>query len=521
MRLYGSQAPRILVVPESAHSRGKIASELASEAGLGLDPWQQKVLQWGLGVDVKGQWSSFEVGLICPRQNGKGAILEALELFWLFESGEKLILHSAHEFPTAQEHFLRVLALIESSDYLLRQVKRVRTSHGEEGIELLNGSRLRFKARSKGSGRGFSADKVVWDEAFNLPDTAVEAMLPTLSARQNPQIWYTSSSPDKDLAPCEPLGRLRERALDDKGERLTYAEWSIEPHFHECPSDCQAHDEPSNPRSWAKANPGFNIRITEPYVAREMEAMSPVGFARERLGVGNWPSPAHGWEVISEEIWAELENEDAEPLSPVVFAADVTPERSFGSIAVSDGAIIEVVDHQRGTHWMVKRIIELDAKYGPTAWIIDPSGPSNSLISPLEAAEINVVKPSARQMTAACGLFYERATDAKTLQHRGQPELAVALSGCKKRDLGHAWAWGRRGQSVDISPLVASTLALWGHTEHAPQPEEPKTYYYEIPEPEKTDKPKTRENACRACGGSIKPVTRICVSCHLYHPEAS
>ena len=477
--LLGNQSPRILLHPEYATSRFKTAFKLAKDAGLTLDPWQRLVLKHALGVSNKGKWASFEVGLIVPRQNGKGSILEALELFWLFESGEKLIIHSAHEFKTAQEAFLRVKNLIEGSDDLLSQVANVRTSHGEEGIELLNGNRLRFLARSRGSGRGFSADKVIWDEAFNLSDFAVEAMLPTLSARPDPQIWYTSSSPDKDLAPCEPLGRLRDRALKGNSEGLTYLEWSIDPHNDECSSGCRTHDEPSSPNAWARANPGLGIRISADYIQREMEAMSPVGFARERLGVGNWPTPGKGWDIITLDDWAKLEDENAEPQLPVVFAADVTPERSYGSIAVSDGVTVEITDHERGTHWLVGRIIELDAKHGPTAFIIDPSGPSNSLISPLEAAGIKVVKTTARQMTAACGLFYERAVDAQTLRHRGQPELTVALSGAKKRDLGSAWAWGRQSASVDISPLVAATLALWGHTEHAPKPEPEKTYFFD------------------------------------------
>ena len=83
-----------------------------------------------------------------PRQNGKGAILEAIELAGLFLFGEQLILHSAHEFKTAQEAFRRVLQLVENTDHLRKRVARVRTSHGEEGIELTTGARLRFVARS-------------------------------------------------------------------------------------------------------------------------------------------------------------------------------------------------------------------------------------------------------------------------------------------------------------------------------------------------------------------------------------
>jgi hypothetical protein len=40
--------------------------------------------------------------------------------------------------------------------------------------------------------------------------------------------------------------------------------------------------------------------------------------------------------------------------------------------------------------------------------------------------------------------------------------LADAIRGAATRKLGDSWAWSRRNSSVDISPLVASTLALWG-----------------------------------------------------------
>src|SRR2546423_15374516 len=85
----------------------------------------------------------------------------------LFLFGEKLILHSAHEFKTAQEAFRRVLGWIESKDHLRKRVKRIRTSHGEEGIELIDGARLRFVARATGSGRGCAGHCAVRGEAAN------------------------------------------------------------------------------------------------------------------------------------------------------------------------------------------------------------------------------------------------------------------------------------------------------------------------------------------------------------------
>jgi hypothetical protein len=75
------------------------------------------------------------------------------------------------------------------------------TSQGHEAIILRNGNRLKFKARTVGgAGRGFSADLLVLDEAMLLPEQALDAMLPTLAARKNPQVWFTSSAGTPDSA---------------------------------------------------------------------------------------------------------------------------------------------------------------------------------------------------------------------------------------------------------------------------------------------------------------------------------
>ena len=47
------------------------------------------------------------------------------------------------------------------------------------------------------------------------------------------------------------------------------------------------------------------------------------------------------------------------------------------------------------------------------------------------------------------------------------PALDAAVAGAAKRSLGDSWAWARRGLSVDISPLVAVSLARWGHATRA------------------------------------------------------
>lgn len=447
----GVQRPRVSSVPPSvSSSTGVEAVELAEQAGLVLDPWQRLVLEGALGERADQKWAAFEVALICPRQCGKGAILMARELAGLFLLGEELILHSAHEFKTAQEAFARIVALIEDTGWLRKKCKwPPRSSHGEEGIELLSGGRLRFVARSGGSGRGFSADTVILDEAMILGPEAMAALLPTLSARPNPQIWYAASA---GLDTSSQLRQVRERGNTGTDPGLAFFEWSADP-------ACDLDDR----EAWAQANPALGIRIPEEFVERERQAMPEVEFARERLGI--WDDGRRE-SVIPLDLWESIADGKSQAFGQVAFAVDVTPTRDACSIAAagrrSDGiAHVEVIDNRNGTAWAVERLIDLVARWKPSTVVLDPSGPAGSLLVELEAAGLPVSKTSGREMEQACGAFYDAAL-AGRLRHLDQPLLNSAIGAARKRETSHgAWAWHRR-DLTDISPLVAVTLALFG-----------------------------------------------------------
>src|SRR6266498_1695449 len=123
--MLGAQRPRLWSVPPcSISSAGAEAVDLAAQAGLVLDPWQQFVLEPSLGEQADGRWAAFEVGVIVSRQNGKGAILEARELAGLFLWNDPPILHSAHEFTSAEEAFLRSRGLVEDNPEIERELSR-------------------------------------------------------------------------------------------------------------------------------------------------------------------------------------------------------------------------------------------------------------------------------------------------------------------------------------------------------------------------------------------------------------
>lgn len=460
----GAQEPRVFTAPPYHYSAGDEACELAAAVGLHLDPWQRHVLKYGLGERPDGKWSAFEVCVNVPRQNGKGGIIEARELAGLFLFNENLILHSAHEFKTTMEAMRRLVGLIENSDMLRRRVARIRTTTGQEAVELKDGRRVRFLARSKGAGRGFTADCVILDEAMILGDAEMSAIGPTQAAVPNPQRWYLGSAGIGEQS--VQLGRLRRAALEGTAPALAYNEWSISPHADECLPGCTEHDDVDNPASWARANPALGIRVSPDFVRNEQATMSAAAFAVERLGVGEYPSEGgDGWKVIAEEPWRALTDPSSEPSDPVVFAIDATPERSHAAIGVAgesgDQTHLEVVDHRPGIKWVVDRAVELVSRWDAGPVIVDEGGPAGSLIPDLIAAGIEVRSPKVREIAHACGQFYDAVTE-QTLVHLDQANLAVALAGAEQRPLSDAWAWARKSENVDISPLMAVTLAKWG-----------------------------------------------------------
>lgn len=458
--------PRVRTVPPANTSALEETIDLCLSAKLLLDPWQQLVLEHALGENEDGKWSAFEVGLVVPRQNGKGTILEARELAGLFILGERTILHSAHEFKTAADHFRRMTQLIQANPTLDAQVATYAGSHGSERIELKNGSRLLFVARTGGSGRGFPADLVVLDEAYNLPQHAMSALIPTLTTSPNPQIWYTSSAVNQEIHPNgHVLARVRRRGLEGKDPALCYLEWSVDEVTYEADPETVVAD----PRAWAAANPSLGSpRLTLDYVEKERGALTLQSFAVERLGVGDWPNDEAIEQVIPSDVWKGIVMRPTEAVAPLVFSIDVPPSRATASFATAryhQGRLfVESIPRPatatKGTGWVLDRAIELNNRWKPTAWVIDRLGPGGTLIDKLTEAGLPVQTTDGTEMAAACGGFYDDAL-AGVLAHGDQIALNQALAAATTRKLLDRWAWNRTG-ITDISPLVAATLARYG-----------------------------------------------------------
>jgi hypothetical protein len=473
--LRGRQRPRICHAPEYVSSTGPEAIELSALAGLELDEWQQYVLTRALGERPDGKWAAQTVGLAVPRQNGKGSILEARELVGLFLLGERLINHTAHQQKTATNHYKRLLELIQSVPEFDRRVMNAPKGKGSEAIELRGGQTIFFATRSGGGGRGLTADLQVYDEAMYLSEQDRGSLAPTMAARSiegNIQTWYAGSAVDEEDPAQDgvPFAQVRESGIA-KAKGVAYFEWSVEGDDPDAvPADVRA-----DPEAWAQANPGMGIRIAGDWIDHERTVeLGARTFAVERLGVGAWPATdGSANRVITEEQWrpcaAEM-GDDGLPVAkfvhPVALAYDVSPDRAWSSISAAgvneDGVeMIELLDRRPGTEWVADRLFELKKAHKPVAIVGDEKGPAGSLIDEIEKKRLKVTKVTASEHAQACGMVYD-AVDQQDIVHIDQAELNAAVAGAVKRPLGEAYAWSRINSLVDISPLVAATLALWG-----------------------------------------------------------
>lgn len=457
----GRQRPRLEHVPPAAdREAAQDCIDLAAAAGLVLDEWQRHVIEGALGRTA-GKWQAFEVGLIVPRQNGKGAIIEALELYWLFmEDADRLILHSAHEFKTAREGFLRIRGLIEATPDLNDEVKQFYSSTGGEcGVELRNGKRLRFVARSAGAGRGFSPDKLILDEAYNLPETAIDATLPSVGARPNPQVWYVSSAGDYRIAPCDVLARVRRRGIRGDDDSLAFFEWSVD-------YDDKGHikgGSPADPKQHAIANPSAGIRKPFERIAKFQKAMSPDGFAREELGVGTWPPDGDYSLAFPAGAWTGCASaERPEGLTPGALALAVSFDLSHSSIGAAarddDGVVwLQPLEHGPGTGWTITAAKQRQDEFDLDV-LVDKRGPAAGLLPALAEAGVRVKLLDTTDVCDAYDLIFQAVRD-NTARHPDDDILNAAVASAVPRSVGDRSTWGRKQSSADISMLEAETLA--------------------------------------------------------------
>lgn len=436
--------------PDAARSEGADAVWLASSYGLVADPWQRELLHdWLLHRD--GRWAASRCGTSVSRQNGKNGALEIRELYGTVALGER-ILHTAHEVKTARKAFARLLEFFDNPRQypeLAGMVKEIRRTNGQEAIVLDNGGSVEFIARSRGSGRGFSVDVLAADEAQELTEDAWAALLPTISASDNPQVVLTGTPPPPGAA-GDVFARMRLAGVLGTDARMAWSEWS-------CDDDLEQVDLDDR-RVWAKTNPALGVRLRPNTVADERAVMDPHTFARERLG---WWQPAgHTNTAIDPAIWTSLVGPTPPQGGDVVFALDVAPDHSTATIAAAwttrDGSWLQLAETGSGVNWVVARVGELQQRHGGQL-LVEQTGTAAFLLPRLTNTE-----PVPRRFFADACSTLDAAVASRLLRHGNQRELNDAVGVARWSSSGEAGQRVLSRKDPRVSPLVAAALALHG-----------------------------------------------------------
>jgi hypothetical protein len=149
----------------------------------------------------------------------------------------------------------------------------------------------------------------------------------------------------------------------------------------------------------------------------------------------------------------------------VVLGIEIAEDRAHTSIVgagyVSTGIVlVDLLAYLTGTD-ATSTVLRLRETRTVQTVVIDPHSPGATLIKPLTDGEIAVTQPSTSDIAVAHGTFLDELA-AGRLRHAGQAELDAAVRHGAQRPLSGATAWQRRGMPVDVSPLSAATLAVWG-----------------------------------------------------------
>lgn len=432
-------------------------------------PWQKLVADVGLEYDPETGLPAYrEIVVTIPRQSGK----TILDLCWeldraLMWPGPQ---HIAFTMQTGLDARNKMTKGPKSHMAILRRSPlRVKISKTLEGaaytaIEFKNGNVIQAFSNSPESGHGPTLTMGVIDEAFADEDFRREqALSPTMLTIPDAQMLVTSTAgTEKSVLLKRKVENGRAAVAAGKTEGVAYFEWSADPEL--------AWDDPA---TWWTCMPALGHTVTERTIQSEIDkGMTENEFRRAYLN--QWTAAED--RIIPSVVWDGNVRPDAAPRGELVFALDVDPDRTRASIVACDRAgSAELVDYVE-LRDVESRIVQLARDHSAPV-VVDMASQAATFVPNLTAKDIVVLEYGTRDLANACGRLFDLLQDFQ-LSVRPRPELDLAVAGATKRNLGDSWAWGRRQADVDISPLVALTLAVDAAVK--PKSEDPGLVVYDL-----------------------------------------
>lgn len=487
--LYGLSCPPRWGTPRRPENPtlGGRAAKVMTALGYPPMPWQRYALDVGLEIDpATGLFVYREVGLSVPRQQGKTQQILAVMTHRVMAWTRQNVVYAAQTRGMARQRWEDEFLETLDGSPLAGKYRVRKTNGGEAIIWRKTRSKLGITSNTEKAGHGPPLDLGVIDEAFAHEDDRLEqAFSPAMLTRAMAQLWWASAGGTEKSVWLN-AKRLNGRELIERmwatGEfpSVAYFEWfadeSMPRNDPETWRACMPAMCPAGPPCRCDPDGVWHHTVFDATVRAELDKLKAGEFDRAYLNRTRKATPPEDPNVPKEK-WPGLVDKASQPASDMALAVDVSPLRDWASIGVAslrpDGLThVELVDRRAGTDWIVAALVRLVKLWDPVAVALDVKGPVGSLMDrlaevgltppedPEKPARGDLAVPKVAEVTAACGQFADAMRQGE-LAHIDQVPLTAAVNGARTRPLVDAWAWHRRSAQVDISPLVAVTLARW------------------------------------------------------------
>ena len=403
------------------------------------------------------------VVILVPRQCGKTTFVFDLAQGRCIKHADYRAAYTAQTGHVTTERFQERMAELAGTP--LAQVISARRSAGTERMSFNRGSYVKAFPPRDGALRGSALDLVVVDEAQEIDETLGRSLdqtiIPTMQTRPRRQLILIGTA---GTTKSDYLRRYLDLArVGTKG--IAVVEYGA-----------GDDEDPTDPAVWHRVHPGLAEGLAdEAALHSALAVMGLAGFAREFLNVWQVTSDA----VIPKGVWSAAAAPLERPTTGApVLAVDVAVDRSRTTLAAcwlgAGGLrVVEVIACRPGVTWAVSELRAIQAADRPAAIVATADGPVATVVDAATRAGLTITTVSPREYTAACASFYDSIL-ARTCLHRAEPDLDAAVAGAARRPMGDGWGWGRRTSAAEISPLVAATLAAWGHDHRPPPPSRPR-----------------------------------------------
>ena len=465
-----------------------------------LLPWQEWFFVHALELREDGSFRFKTILLLVARQNGKSTISLVLGLYALYILRWSTVLGVAQDLDTAEEILDLATELVTAVDedddddgrplrpWLAEQVSKVVAINGKRALQLRGRRRWKVKAATRGAGRGFSGDLILFDELREQKNwLAWGAVTKSTMARPHALIFALSNAGDILSAVLKHLRRIAHLALGDPDgigelsalersiladegrasvesvDTLFLAEWSAAPTRAKTDRD-----------GWCEADPSLGYIIEERTVAGACQTDPEWVFRTEVLcqwpdGAIEQPYPPGKWDECANGTDGDVLAEADTLTGPLAACIDVSDDNTRGHVVVAgyraDG--MPQVEHRVsrvGTHWIeaflsdpmvARRLIGVTAQ--------ERGAPVSAVLAELQASEdfnVPVVPWGGAELLNSYVDFHKLVVSGQ-VRHNAQPGLDAAAQMAATRRLGGVDVIDRRASPCDAAPLIGAVGAVW------------------------------------------------------------